>query len=80
MIRRTQSGQSGEQMVDQLAANMGAAPYKYLADWTDRIAKGELPHTKPERPQGLERNVVVSQWEWSTEKKYLHDLIASDRR
>jgi hypothetical protein len=24
--------------------------------------------------------VVVTSWEWSTEKKYLHDLISSDRR
>ena len=53
---------------------------KYFADWTDRIAKGELPHTKPLRPQGVERNIVVTTWDWLNEKKYLHDLIASDRR
>ena len=37
-----------------------------FADWTDRIAAGELPFAKPERPQGVERNVVISMWEWST--------------
>jgi len=79
-VRRLQSGQSGEQMTNQLAGNFGGAPYKYYADWTDRIAKGELPFAKPPRPQGVERNVVVTSWEWSTEKHYLHDLIASDRR
>ena len=51
-----------------------------MREWTDRIAKGELPFAKPPRPQGVERNVVVTSWEWSTEKHYLHDLIASDRR
>jgi hypothetical protein len=79
-VRRLQSGQSGEQMTLQLAGNFGGAPYKYYADWTDRIAKGELPFAKPQRPQGVERNVVITSWEWSTEKHYLHDLIASDRR
>jgi hypothetical protein len=79
-MRRVQSGQSGEYMTNQLAGNYGGAPFKYLADWTQRIEKGELPKNKPVRPQGLERNIVVTSWEWHTEKQYLHDLIASDRR
>ena len=79
-VRRIQSGQSGEQMTLQLAGNFGGAPYRYYGDWTDRIAKGELPFAKPQRPQGVERNIVITSWEWSTEKRYLHDLIASDRR
>jgi hypothetical protein len=78
--RRVQSGQSGEQMTNQLAGNFGGAPFEYYGNWTDRIAKGELPKSKPQRPQGIERNVVVSSWEWGTEKQYLHDLISSDRR
>jgi hypothetical protein len=79
-MRRLQSGQSGEQMTTQLAGNFAAVPYKYYGEWTQRIAKGELPFAKPQRPQGVERNVVVTSWEWSTEKHYLHDLISSDRR
>jgi hypothetical protein len=79
-FRRIQSGQSGESMFNTLVTQMGAAPMEYLADWTDRVAKGELPQTKPQRPQGVERNIVVTTWDWSNEKKYLHDLIASDRR
>jgi hypothetical protein len=79
-MRRLQSGQSGEQMTSQLAGNFGGAPYKYYGEWSERIAKGELPFAKPQRPQGVERNVVVTSWEWSSEKHYLHDLIASDRR
>jgi hypothetical protein len=79
-FRRIQSGQSGESMFNTLVNQLGAVPFKYFADWTDRIAKGELPHTKPTRPQGVERNIVVTTWDWLDEKHYLHDLIASDRR
>ena len=79
-MRRIQSGQSGEQMTNQLAGNFGGAPFKYYGDWTDRVAKGELPKTTPPRPQGVERNIVITSWEWSTPDKYLHDLISSDRR
>src|SRR5450756_2400208 len=64
-MRRIQSGQSGEQMVNQLAGNFGGAPFKYLGESTDRIAKGELPKDKPSRPQGVERNIVITSWEWS---------------
>ena len=39
-MRRVQSGQSGEQMTNQLAGNFGGAPFKYLGDWTDRVARG----------------------------------------
>jgi hypothetical protein len=79
-MRRVQSGQAGELMVNILAGQLNATPVKYFADWTDRIAKGELPHTKPARPEGVERNIVVTTWDWSDEKHYLHDLISSDRR
>jgi hypothetical protein len=79
-IRRVASGQAGEMMTNRLAGQLGGAPYKYFGEWTDRVAKGELPKHKPQRPQGLERNVVVTAWEWSSPDKYLHDLISSDRR
>jgi hypothetical protein len=79
-FRRIQSGQSGEQMFTLLMKEFGGAPLDYFADWTDRIAKGELPHAKPRRPEGVERNIVVTTWEWGDAKHYLHDLIASDRR
>jgi hypothetical protein len=78
--RRTMSGQAAPLMINPLAGALGGAPYKYFGDWTDRVAKGELPHSKPPRPQGAERNIVVTTWDWGDPKKYLHDLIASDRR
>jgi hypothetical protein len=67
-------------MTNRIAGQLGGVPYKYFGDWTDRVAKGELPKHKPQRPAGLERNVVVTTWDWSTPDKYLHDLISSDRR
>jgi hypothetical protein len=79
-IRRIASGQWGEGMTNRIAGQLGGVPYKYFGDWTERVAKGELPKHKPPRPQGLERNVVVTAWEWSEPDKYLHDLISSDRR
>ncbi len=79
-MRRIQSGQTGEFMVNRLAGQLAGVPFKYFGDWTDRIAKGELPKSKPPRPQGVERNVVVTSWEWGTEKQFTHDLISSDRR
>ena len=79
-MRRTQAGQAGEMMTNRLAGQLGGVPYKYFGDWTDRIAKGEVPKQKPARPQGVERNIVVTAWEWSTPDKYMHDLISSDRR
>jgi hypothetical protein len=79
-MRRVQSGQAAPLMLGPLGGKLGGAPFKYLGDWTDRVAKGELPHAKPPRPQGVERNLVVTWWEWGDPKKYLHDLISSDRR
>jgi hypothetical protein len=78
--RRVQSGQGGESMINIAAGELSGVPFKYFGDWTDRIAKGELPHAKPERPQGVERNIVVTLREWMNEKQYLHDLISTDRR
>src|SRR6185369_226286 len=50
-----------------------------FADWTDRIAAGEVPPAPP-RPQGQERNVVISMWDWADPKTYLHDQVSTDRR
>lgn len=49
------------------------------ADWTDRIAAGELPPVPP-RPQGIERNVVLTLWDWGNESSYIHDEITTDKR
>jgi hypothetical protein len=59
-------------------AQMGDRAFDMLADWTDRIRAGEVPPAPP-RPQGLERNLVITQWDWSKPKGFIHDLVSSDR-
>jgi hypothetical protein len=78
--RRVQSGQASPLMVNPLAGKFAGVPFKYFGDWTDRVANGELPFTKPPRPQGIERNIVITTWDWGNDKQYLHDLISSDKR
>ena len=78
--RRIQSGQAMTSMVQQIARFDAGRAVQLYADWTDRIAAGELPKSKPSRPQGVERNVVITMWDWSRPTVYLHDEIATDRR
>ena len=77
--RRIQSGQAMTQMVNVMN-RLGPHSLKLWGDWTDRIAAGELPFDKPARPQGVERNIVITSWDWSTPTAYMHDLISTDRR
>jgi len=77
--RRVQSGQAGTQMLNAID-QMGHTPFlNQFADWSDRIANGEVPPTPP-RPQGVERNIVITEWDWADPKSYLHDEVSTDRR
>jgi len=78
--RRIMSGQAMNQMMNAIARIDAQRALKLFADWTDRIAAGALPSSQPPRPQGLERNIVVSLWDWAGPKDYLHDEIATDKR
>jgi len=78
--RRVQSGQAGGGMSGSFNRVGRDRALKMFADWTDRIAGGELPRNAPPRPQGKERNVVITMWDWADPKVYLHDEIASDKR
>src|ERR1700730_2659588 len=79
-LRRLQSGQAGGQMINIAQGPLAGIPIHYLADWTDRIAAGEVPAAQPKRPSGIERNVVATVRDWSDGKAYLHDLSGTDRR
>jgi hypothetical protein len=78
--RRVQSGQALTQMARDVARFGTPRAFDYFADWTDRIKAGELPSATPPRPQGMERNVVLTMWDWSHPTDYMHDLIGTDRR
>jgi hypothetical protein len=77
---RIQVGQAGNSMIGGIGRLDTQRALGLFGDWTDRIAKGELPFAKPQRPQGQERNIVVTLWDWNTPKAYLHDEVSTDRR
>ena len=77
--RRVQSGQAGGFMhfwIDRMGRQRSL---EMFTDWTDRILEGKVPEVPP-RLQGLERDVVISQWDWADSKAYLHDEISTDKR
>jgi len=78
--RRVQSGQAGAIMLGGLSQLGAKRATEQFGDWTTRIAKGELPAETPPRPQGIERNIVITQWDWADPKAYLHDEISTDKR
>jgi streptogramin lyase len=52
---------------------------KTLADWVGRMRAGALPPAPP-RPAGIERNFVVTQWDWGSAQSFVHDNVATDKR
>src|SRR6267142_4266234 len=78
--RRIQSGQAGGAMSARFTQVGRTRALQMYADWTDRVARGELPAAAPARPTGRERNIVITMWDYGTDKTYLHDEISSDKR
>lgn len=77
--RRLRTGVRGSQMYAQLGFLGPQRTLEALADWTDSIEEGAVPPTPP-RPEGIERNVVITLWDWGTETSYMHDEITTDKR
>ncbi len=50
-----------------------------FVSWTDRIMAGEVPAAPP-RPDGVEQNLVLTQWGWSNELGFIHDNVGTDKR
>jgi hypothetical protein len=80
--RRLQSGPGGGTMVRTIGTlnTSDGGHIRRLAEWTDRIRAGELPASVPPRPHGVERNIVVTVYDWLSPKYYIHDLALTDRR
>jgi hypothetical protein len=80
--RRLQSGQGGTAMINAISRldSADGGQLALFADWTDRIAAGELPHETPPRPVGVERNLVVTVRDIADSRHYLHDIALTDKR
>jgi hypothetical protein len=63
----------------QFMSMFGPRGPEMFSDWTTRIANGEIPKEVPPRPQGKERNVVLTLRDWGN-NRFMHDLVATDRR
>jgi hypothetical protein len=70
------------QVNDEHFAMMGALRndrgLAMFSNWTDRIAGGEVP-PQPPRPEGLERNVVLTVWDFSIPTGFPHDTTTTNR-
>jgi len=76
---RVQRGQRGPFMSSYMSRFGRERGLAMFADWTDRIARGETPEP-PRRPTGVERNVVLTVWDWADSVAFMHDEIATDKR
>ena len=76
---RTQRGQRGSLMYSFITRFGRERALDMLVDWSGRIATGEAPEAPP-RPKGVERNVVITMWNWGDNVAFVHDEIATDKR
>ena len=76
---RVQTGQRGASMNGGRNRCGRERGLQMFADWTERIAGGELPPVPP-RPSGVERNLVLTMWDWGVPTSYIHDEIVTDKR
>jgi hypothetical protein len=75
---RTQLGVRGGSMAGAFSAFGREAAMRTFADWTDRIEAGELPPMPP-RPEGVERNLVLTLWDWGVDTSFMHDEVSTDK-
>ena len=76
---RMQVGQDGAHMSAAFSGYGRDRALKMFSEWTDRIAAGELPEAPP-RPSGMERNLVLTSWEWGDAATFAHDTFVTDAR
>ena len=75
---RLGTGVRGNAMYGVLTNQGQPRSLKTYSDWTERVAKGEVPPMPP-RPTGVERNVVLTLWDWGTDHSFMHDEISTDK-
>jgi hypothetical protein len=76
---RLQAGRSGPNMLNALNRLGPKRALEMYADWSDRVAAGEVPPAPP-RPRGRERDVVLTMWNWAGPRSTVHDEVVTDKR
>jgi len=75
---RLGTGVRGNSMYAVLNTQGPERSLKAFADWTERVAKGEVPPA-PQRPKGVERNLVLTLWDVGDDHSFMHDEISTDK-
>ena len=75
---RLGTGVRGTSMYGVLNNQGQTRSLKVYADWTERVAKGEVPPMPP-RPTGIERNLVLTLWDVGDDHSFMHDLVSTDK-
>jgi streptogramin lyase len=76
---RVQRGQRGSLMSSFMTGFGRPRGLKMFADWSNAIKAGAVPPAPP-RPTGIERNLVITMWNWGDSVAFVHDEIATDKR
>ena len=76
---RIQAGGAGPAMAAEINRIGRPRAIRLYSEWTDRIRAGAVPPAPP-RPQGVERNVVLSSWGWGHPQGMVHDNVSTDKR
>ena len=74
------SGQAQVQMANAIGRLDVPRALKLFADWTDRIAAGELPAANRRGRRASSATSSSRVWDWADPKAYLHDEISTDKR
>ncbi len=75
---RLGTGVRGNGMYGVLTNQGQKGSLKTFSDWTERVAKGEVPPAPP-RPTGVERNLVLTLWDVGDDHSFMHDEISTDK-
>lgn len=51
-----------------------------FSEWSERVVAGSFPANAPSRPSGVERNVVITLWDWGGPTTFVPQEAASDTR
>jgi hypothetical protein len=72
-------GTRGSNMYGVLTQEGKGPTLKAFSDWTRAIEKGAVPEVKPDRPKGLERNIVTTLWDIGDDHSFVHDQVATSK-